>query len=304
MSEETKIQKVRFKTQEIAQAFIDKFIEADKDLFIPAPFGRDVDTTEYWGVAVVSTNRIEELEGYGKFIDNCRRMGLRPRYVFLNRIDSKLIKDDKIEDIGVPWMSPDGADEKPIDILEPISDEDINTDEPGSMNEPNIDGTDFSKEDAGNINPAKSPDDLVQEEGWIADYLHDTGQTLHEDIIPIDAVRIGKRGTPDARFSSVKRMMKDKNTVKNIKFIDISDGDSEEFIYTFQNYADRKNLNDGLDYIIVKDDYVVITSQKFTPEVIDLMQQYGVSLYDENKEELEDDVYNEIDEVSDIPDIM
>ena len=304
MSDDNMTKKVRFKTQEIAQAFIDKLRKDDKDLFIPAPFGKKPDSAEYWGVAIVATNREEELEGYGKFIDNCRRMGIRPRFVFLNRIDSKLIKDDKIEDIGVPWMAPEEAEEKPIDILEPIEDEDIDAGEPDSAKEPNISGTDFSKDAADKVEPAESADDLVQEEGWVRDFLHDTGQPIHEEVIPIDSVRLNKSGAPDGRFSSVKRMLKDRESVRNINFIDVSQGNGEEFVYAFQQYAEQNGLKDGEDFIIVKDDYVVITNQKLTSDVLDLMNQFGVSFYDEAQEEMEDEVYDEIDEVSDIPDLM
>ena len=304
MSDGNDMKKVRFATQEIVQAFIDKFREDDKDLFIPAPFGKNTNAAEYWGVAVVSTNREEELEGYGRFVDNCRRLGYRPRFVYLNRIDSKLIKDDKIEDIGVPWMAPDEAEEKPIDILEPIEDEDISDSKPGDMNEPNIEGEDFSPKDFNKVKPAKTPDELVQQEEWVREYCHQAGEPIHEDVIPIDSVRLNRSGIPDKRFGSVRKLIKNNDIIKNISFIDISIENGEDFLTAFEQYAEQHNLRDGFDYVIIKDDYVVITNQKLNSDILDLMNQYGVSLYDENQEDFDEEVYDEIDEVIDIPDIM
>ena len=294
--DKTPVKKVRFKDQDIAQAFIDKFLEKDRDLFIPAPFGKGREEQSYWGIAIVATNRNEELEGYGRFIQNCRYLGLRPRFVFLNRIDSKLIKDDDIEKIGLPWMAPEDAEEKPIDILEPIEDEDVSKEEPETPNEPNIEGEEFA--------PKESVNSKIKDE-WIEEFEYQTGMSMHEDVIPIDAVRIGRTGRPDGRYSAVKKLLKDKDSVQNIQFIDVSQGNGDEFVYAFQKYADENNLKDGYDYKIVKDDYVVITKQKLSPAIIDLMNQYGVSLYEETEETGDEEVYlDDIDEFTDIPDFM
>ena len=95
---------VRFTNRKVAQDFIQKFDEEDRDIFIIAPFDGD-NQRQYWGIAIVATNRDEEIEGYETFIKNCKAIGVRPRYVFLNRIDAKLIRDDHVEKVGLPWIA-------------------------------------------------------------------------------------------------------------------------------------------------------------------------------------------------------
>ena len=297
------MQKVRFGSKDIAQAFIDKFNEEDRDILIPAPFG-ETNSAEYWGVAIVATNKDEELDGYDKFIANCKKLGLRPRFVFLNRIDSKLIKDDKIEEVGLPWLSPDEAEETPIDMIEePIEDSDINNNEPEAGNEPNIEGAEFSEKEASKVKSANNPEELVQKE-WVDDYEYYEGVPLVEEIVPIDSVRLSRSGTPDKRYASVRKLIKQKETVQTIKFIDLTQGDADEFIMAFEDYANRRGWKEDVDYTIVKDDYLVITEKKFNNDVMDMMQQYGVKLYHkEDEEELEQELLQDIDETTDIPEI-
>lgn len=298
------MQKVRFKTKEIAQAFIDKFEEEDRDLFIPVPFGESLNIGTYWGIAIIATNKKEEMDGYYKFITNSKQLGLRPRFAFLNRIDSKLIKDDKIEEVGLPWMSPNEAEEVPIAMIEePIDDEDLNKTEPESENEPNIEGAEFSAEEASKRKPANSPEELVKKE-WVDMYVYNTGEPLIEEIVPIDSVRLSHSGTPDKRYSSVRKLMNQKETIQNIKFIDLTKGDADEFIIAFEDYADKHGLTEDVDYTIVKDDYLVIVERKFNNDIMDLMQQFGIQLYSNDDEsDLEQELLQDIDELNDVPDI-
>jgi hypothetical protein len=285
---------VRFTNKKVAQEFLDKFEEADRDIFIVAPFTAK-SQKEYWGLAIVATNKDEELEGYATFIKYCNQLGLRPRFVFLNRIDAKLIKDDNIEKVGLPWIANPEGSEIPIDILEPISDEDI-SDEGGEGNEPNIAGEDFEEP---TTEPAEGEEDLVKEEGYdpidfdmiAEDYDYMDGQPLREDVIPIN-----KSGLADGRFGAVRKYATKKKNVEEVQLIDLGTGDAEPFVEWFKTYADENKIKEGTDYSIVGD-IVKILKHKLDNEIVGKMQEFGVKL---KESQLEEEPVEDIEEF-DIP---
>lgn len=287
---------VRFTNRKVAQDFIQKFDEEDRDIFIIAPFEGD-NQKQYWGIAIVATSRDEEIDGYERFIKNCKAIGARPRYVFLNRIDAKLIRDDKVEKVGLPWIANPEGEEIPIDILEPISDEDI-TGQKGEGNEPAVEGEEFNPEEAEEVEPAEEPEDLTKKESveeWARDMNYLDGVPLCEDVIPIN-----KAGLADGRFGAVRKYAKAKKNVEEVKLIDLSVGNGEEFLNWFRTYAEENKIKEGVDYSIVVD-LIKILNSKLDTEIIEKMQEFGVKLKETESEQKEQPV-EDIEEF-DIPEI-
>lgn len=289
---------VRFTNKKVAQDFLDKFEEADRDIFIVAPFTAK-SQKQYWGLAIVATNKDEELEGYATFIKYCNQLGMRPRFVFLNRIDAKLIKDDNIEKVGLPWIANPEGEEIPIDILEPISDEDISTEE-GEGNEPNIAGEEFEEP---TTEPAEGEEDLVKEEDFdpialnallntlTEDFDYMDGQPMREDVIPIN-----KSGLADGRFGAVRKYATKKKNVEEVQLIDLGAGDAQPFVDWFKQYADENKIKENVDFSIVGD-IIKILKHKLDNEIVGKMQEFGVRL---KESELEEEPVEDIEEF-DIP---